>query len=152
MSNEKLDAHATYRELIDALVQKTPSMWGRLVREEGSLGRIPDPRQPLPWQRPEDVRAAEARRQERIHAGAFVGRLDAGDRAILARLLDEERTGGIHDVLATLTWYLDSRDVEWSVRGEPMPVGYEGGLHCDYVGRVAGDWTWPETDGDSGSG
>jgi len=152
MSDEKLDAHATYRELIDTLVQKTPSMWGTSVRERGNLGRIPDPVQPQPWRSAEDVQAAEGRRQERIDVGAFVGRLDAGDRAILARLLDEERSGGIHDVLATLTWYLDCRDVEWSVRGEPMPIGYEGGLHYDYVGRVAGDWPWPETDGDSGSG
>jgi hypothetical protein len=58
-------------------------------------------------------------------------------------MLREERSGAVHDVLALLTWWIQCWDVPLTYRGEPMPVGVEGGMHNDYVGRLEGDWDWP---------
>lgn len=59
-------------------------------------------------------------------------------------MLQAERDGAIHDVLAVLSWWIDCRDVGFAVDGEPMPVSLSGtGLHGDYVGRRDG-WQWPK--------
>ena len=67
-------------------------------------------------------------------------------RVLLSEMLHEERSGAIHDVLAVLTWWILTRDVGLTFRGEPMPVELSGmGLHGDYVGRLqAPHWEWPE--------
>jgi hypothetical protein len=73
--------------------------------------------------------------------------LSPGQREVLSRMLQEERDGTIHDVLADLSWWIDCRGVGWNVRGQPMPVDQSGmGLHGDYVGRQQG-WQWPISDG-----
>ena len=76
----------------------------------------------------------------------FIGSLNRSQREILARMLQEERDGAIHDVLAALTWWVVSRGVGLTFHGEPMPVDLSGmGLHGDYVGRREG-WDWPSGD------
>jgi hypothetical protein len=42
----------------------------------------------------------------RAHArfNEFIQKLSAEDRALLSEMLQEERDGAIHDVLAALTW------------------------------------------------
>jgi hypothetical protein len=58
-------------------------------------------------------------------------------------MLTHERESAIHDVLATLTWWIDCRDVGLTYQGAAMPVQLSGmGLHGDYVGRQD-DWEWP---------
>jgi hypothetical protein len=80
-------------------------------------------------------------------ANAFVRSLSSEQRRILGRMLHEERTGAIHDVLAVLTWWILARGVGLTFRGEPMPVELSGqGLHGDYIGRLA-NWVWPGTEG-----
>lgn len=75
---------------------------------------------------------------------AFVRRLSPEDRIVLSEMLQEERDGTIHDVLAALTWWIICQNVGLTFRGEPMPVELSGmGLHGDYVGRRQG-WEWPE--------
>jgi hypothetical protein len=54
-----------------------------------------------------------------------------------------KRSRAIHDVLANLTWWLDTGRVKWSSGEEPMPAELEGGLHCDFIGRLEG-WKWPD--------
>jgi hypothetical protein len=77
----------------------------------------------------------------------FVGSLTEPRRELLARMLQEERDGAIHDVLAVLTWWIISRDVSLTFRGEPMPIDLSGmGLHGDYFGRRDG-WDWSSGDG-----
>jgi len=73
----------------------------------------------------------------------FIASLSTTQVGLLAEMLREERYSAVHDVLARLTWWIDCREVALTYRGEPMPVALEGGLHYDYVGRLAGDWAWP---------
>lgn len=62
-------------------------------------------------------------------------------------MLQEERDGAIHDVLAGLTWWIDCQEVGFTFRGESMPVDLSGmGLHGDYIGRREG-WDWPDDGG-----
>jgi len=76
----------------------------------------------------------------------FIGSLNRSQRELLASMLQEERDGAIHDVLAALTWWIVSRGVGLTFHGEPMPVDLSGmGLHGDYVGRREG-WDWPSED------
>lgn len=73
----------------------------------------------------------------------LIDRLSESERDLLVRMLRDERNETIHDVLALLTWWIDCGGVEWSFRGQPMPVDQSGtGLHGDYVGRCNG-WEWP---------
>ena len=79
----------------------------------------------------------------------FIGSLSKSQRDLLCRMLQEERDGAIHDLLATLSWWVDCRGVGFTFRGEPMPVDLSGmGLHGDFVGRRDG-WDWP-AGGDDG--
>ncbi|MBA4031874.1 MAG: hypothetical protein C0478_13425 [Planctomyces sp.] len=76
----------------------------------------------------------------------FIQTLPPENRTLLSEMIQEERDGAIHDVLAALTWWLTSQDVGLTFRGEAMPIEFSGmGLHGDYVGRRDG-WDWP-TDG-----
>jgi hypothetical protein len=73
----------------------------------------------------------------------FIRSLSPEHRELLSQMLQEERDGAIHDVLAALTWWITTRDVGLTFRGMPMPVELSGtGLHGDYVGRRDG-WDWP---------
>jgi hypothetical protein len=73
----------------------------------------------------------------------FIESLSEEQREILARMLQEERDGAIHDVLAALSWWIDARGMGFTLNGKPMPVDLSGmGLHGDYVGRRDG-WEWP---------
>lgn len=114
-----------YKAIIDQLVDETShSVHERLVVDEGVWLKTPD-------EEP---------------ANAFVQSLTGEQRRILARILHDERTAAIHDVLAVLTWWISTRGVGLTFRGEPMPVELSGqGLHGDYVGRLT-DWKWPESD------
>ena len=76
----------------------------------------------------------------------FIGTLSKKHRKLLAQMLQEERDGAIHDVLAALTWWISARGVGLTFRGKPMPVELSGmGLHGDYIGRRDG-WEWPGSD------
>jgi hypothetical protein len=73
----------------------------------------------------------------------FIGTLSPSQRKLLSEMLQEERDGAIHDVLAALSWWIDCQDVGLTYRGTRMPVDLSGmGLHGDYVGRRDG-WEWP---------
>jgi hypothetical protein len=81
----------------------------------------------------------------------FIRSLSTEHRTLLSHMLQDERDGAIHDVLATLTWWMTARGVGLTFRGKNMPVELSGaGLHGDYIGRRDG-WNWPssneETDG-----
>jgi hypothetical protein len=111
-----------YMAIIDQLVSETShGVSERLVGEDGIWSKAPR----------EDA------------ANEFVRSLSTEQRRMLARMLHKERTGAIHDVLALLTWWILTRDIALTFRGEPMPTDLSGmGLHGDYVGRLA-DWEWP---------
>ena len=120
--SRRIDA---YKAMIDQLVTETSqSVHERLIVDEGV------------WLKTRDEEAANA----------LVRSLTDEQRRILGRMLHDERTGTIHDVLAVLTWWILTRGVGLTFRGEPMPVELSGqGLHGDYTGRLSG-WEWPESD------
>lgn len=112
-----------YKAIIDELVNETRhSMSSRLVVEDGIYSKVPDYK-PL---------------------NKLVESLDPDERRMLAQMLQHEREGAIHDVLAVLTWWMTARDVGLTYQGKPMPIELSGmGLHGDFVGRCD-DWDWPE--------
>ena len=114
-----------YKAIIDQLVTETSyGVRERLVREEGICSKAPN--------------------EEAVNA--FVRSLSIEQRQMLAQILHDERQGAIHDVLALLTWWISTRDVGLTFRGEPMPTELSGeGLDGDYIGRLA-DWPWPDGD------
>lgn len=122
-----MDAPATpsdaYKAIIDQLVNQTRlSGPGSSVAERGIFSNAPA-------------------HQE---YNAFIRSLSPQHRSLLARMLSEARDEAIHDVLAALTWWMTTRDVGLTFRGEPTPIELSGmGLHGDYVGRKNG-WEWPE--------
>jgi hypothetical protein len=113
-----------YKNIIDDLVEQTPSVSGRLVTEEkiytrgqGDFGK---------------------------EMNDFVNGLSEKQRIALAAMLTDERRSGIGDVLSRLTWWINCKGVALLVHGEPMPVDLSGmGIHGDYVGRLEG-WNWPK--------
>ena len=114
-----------YKAIIDELVSETShSVHERSIVEEGV------------WLKARDAEPANA----------FVRSLSLDQRRMLARVVHDERTAAIHDVLALLTWWISTRGVRLTFQREPMPVELSGqGLHGDYVGRL-NDWEWPEND------
>lgn len=115
-----------YKAIIDQLVTETShGVNERLVREQGIF--------------------RGARDEPGVHS--FVESLTTEQRSTLAQMLYAERTAAIHDVLAVFTWWIVTREVGLTFRGEAMPVELSGmGLHGDYIGRLD-DWEWPG-DGD----
>jgi len=111
-----------YKQIIDQLVEQSPSLGARLVTEESNYSKAPAFR----------------------HTNDLVRALAPEQRAVLAQMLTHERESAIHDVLAALTWWIDCRDVGLTYQGQAMPVQLSGeGLHGDYVGR-RDDWEWPK--------
>ena len=109
-----------YKAIIDQLVNET-RLSGSCVAEKGIFSNAPADQE----------------------YNAFIQSLSTKQRALLARMLSEERDGTIHDVLAMLTWWLIAREVSLTYRGEAMPTELSGmGMHGDYVGRRDG-WEWP---------
>lgn len=110
-----------YKQIIDHLVEESPSLGARLVREVGIYSKAPALR----------------------HTNDLVRALTLEQRVVLAEMLTHERVNAIHDVLAALSWWIDCRGVGLTYQGQPMPVQLSGeGLHGDYVGR-RDKWDWP---------
>jgi hypothetical protein len=115
-------ALSVYQAIIDEFVSKT-RLYGSSahVAEIGVFSNAPD------------------------HAkfNQFIEALTPSQRELLSEMLQEEREGAIHDLLASLSGWIDCQDVGLTYQGKPMPVDLSGmGLHGDYVGRRDG-WEWP---------
>ena len=77
----------------------------------------------------------------------LVRSLSGSQKETLAGMLDKARSGGVHDLLSRLTWWIESQGLRLSYRGQPMPVDFSGmGLHGDYIGRLVKEdpWDWPK--------
>jgi hypothetical protein len=60
----------------------------------------------------------------------LISSLDPQQRSMLAELLLDERAGTVFDVLATLSWWIECRDVRLTFKGKRLPVGEDGlGMH-----------------------
>lgn len=112
-----------YKAIIDKLVNETPLYGsGPRVAERGVFSNAPSHKE----------------------YNDFIRTLTPEHRALLARMLNEEREGGVFAVLADLTWWMTTREVGLTFRGETMPIELSGeGLHGDYIARKDG-WEWPK--------
>lgn len=121
MSNPQT-ALSVYQTIIDEFVSKTRFYGSSAhVAESGVFSNAPD------------------------HAkfNQFIATLTHLQRELLSEMLQEERDSAIHDILASLSEWIDCQDVGLTYQGKPMPVDLSGmGLHGDYVGRREG-WEWP---------
>lgn len=117
---------STYQEIIDQIVRET--------RTNSAYSKRASENRPFPVESEQD------------DFNNLLLSLTEDQRTLLSSVLLQERHSSIHDVLAVLSWWIESRDVGLSENGEPMPVDFSGmGLHGDYVGRV-NDWAWPGTE------
>jgi len=113
-----------YKSFIDDLVSNAKEMGsGSRLASQGNL-------------------ILESKDDEKAFKKLF-SQLSPSQRDLLIRVLQEERHGAFHDLLAALTWQIDCNGFALTFQGEPMQY-YEGGLHCDFVGRASGDWEWPQ--------
>lgn len=116
-------AHA-YRVIIDQLVA--------VCRDgQGQIG----PRRALAGVWNPHADAASAPDQHAINE--LLARLSVADRDVVARMLARAFEGGVFETLKML----ESHSVA------PFEDGYEGGPYHDFVGRLAGDWDWPDDAG-----
>jgi len=119
MSN--ISKPATYRELIDELVRVCREWQGQVGADRARLGI---------W----NASATPDFLPDQHEINVFLKRLDASEREILAKMLEEQVEVGIFEALKVLE--------EFEVA--PFEEGYEGSPYNDFIGRLAGDWEWPE--------
>lgn len=67
----------------------------------------------------------------------LLARLSWADREIVAQMLAEAFEGGVFETLKAL----EAHGVP------PFEEGYEGSPSDDFMGRLAGNWRWPEDAG-----
>jgi hypothetical protein len=129
--NEPTTPIGVYKAMIDQLVSET-----RLL---GSSGHVVE-------------RAIFSKAPAHQGFNKFIRSLSPEHRRLLSLMLQEERDNAIHDVLAALTWWINTRGVGLTFHGKPISVELSGaGLHGDYVGRLDG-WDWPDTEDTEGQG
>ena len=58
-----------------------------------------------------------------------------GEQAILALMLAHEVEAGVFETLKVLEQYEIA----------PFEDGYEGSPFHDFIGRISGEWEWPES-------
>jgi hypothetical protein len=73
----------------------------------------------------------------------FISALSIDQKDVLAEIVQMERDGGIHDVLAYLDEQRDLDSMVISVNGIEMAVSPFESMHYDFVARCDGD-TWPD--------
>ena len=112
-----------YRAVIDEMVRVLREGQGHIGAERARAGT---------W-----TKSAASNFMPEQHAiNAFLQRLDSGEREVLAGMLLHQVEVGMFEALKALEKY----------NVPPFEDGYEGSAFNDLVGRVGGDWDWPEED------
>jgi Family of unknown function (DUF6547) len=111
-----------YKAFIDALVHIRPDVYARWIEEN------------RPWPDLPENRAINE----------FIVKLTAGQREVLATLLQRARDSGIHDTLAYLNEAMNLEGLRLVRNGSEFPVEpFETQLNYDWTCRREGD-AWPE--------
>lgn len=110
-----------YRELIDAFVHSCHEGAGQV-----SAKRIRDG----VWA----PNASQSTLPTEHAMNALLQSLTPSQKDTLAQIVAGQFEGGVFDVIAQLSW----QDLE------PFDRAYEGDPFNDFIGRLAGDWPWPE--------
>lgn len=114
------DKWQAYREFIDALVDD-------VEKGQGAIG--PNRVRSGVWNR----NATEGDMPDQYAINQLLSRMSGTDREVIALMLRNEFTSGVHSVLVQL----HERNVP------PCEDAYEGTPFHDFVGRLDG-WEWPE--------
>jgi hypothetical protein len=113
------DEDLFYRSFIDRLVSACREGQGQIGRRRVEAGV---------W----NVNARADQHEDQHEINLLLARLPQSDRAIVARMIEEEFSGGVHTTLVALH--------EASLA--PFDKAYEGTPFHDFVGRLMG-WEWP---------
>lgn len=114
------DEDRTYRTLVDLLVDACRTGQGQIGPRRARAGL---------W----NANATAQQLPEQHELNLFLARLSEADREILARMLEQSFSGGVHAALATLH----------EAKLAPFDKAYEGTPFHDFVGRLNG-WEWPD--------
>jgi len=118
--------NAAYKWFIEELYRiAKSSVSANRIRKSGHPERINDADLPL--------ETDEARRKE------FFLRQKSEDREMLARLLEEERIGAIHDVASFLEGHLSCDEMKVTFGDQDIPASPYWSMHHDLIGLVHGE-------------
>jgi len=129
---------ARYKAFIDTLVDRKESVEARRLRTNWRAPLL-TPDELAREQRRGNGDASEATQQRFQRYNALVESMTPEQREFVSDLLQQEREGGMHDVLAVLTdgrYHLSQDGVQLAFE----PFGTES--YFDFVARAAGD-AWP---------
>jgi hypothetical protein len=118
---EEVSKPASYRLLIDDLIHKLRHGQGQLGAGRARRGL---------WN--QNARPDLFPDQHAINE--LLGRLSPQDRETIAQMLEDQVEVGMFETLKALE----------ELRIPPFEEGYEGSPCNDFIGRLAGDWDWPE--------
>jgi len=113
-----------YRDMIDELVSMCRRGQGQIGADRARKGVWND-------------NATTDSLQDQCEANLLLARLTQDEREILSRLLADEVVTGVFETLKVLEKY----------QVPPFEDGYEGSPFHDFIGRLGGDWEWPEDAG-----
>jgi hypothetical protein len=112
-----------YRAVIDGMVRALREGQGQIGARRARAGL---------W----NQNATQDSIPEQHAINVLLQRLDPGGREVLAGMLVHQVELGMFEALKVLEEY----------EVPPFTDGYEGSPFHDFVGRVSGDWDWPEED------
>jgi hypothetical protein len=112
---------ALYRELIDSLVNACNNGQGQIGARRARAGV---------WNPHIDADSAPDQHAMNL----LLVRLSESDRETIAMMLSQAFQGGVFESLKVLETF----------EVPPFLEGYEGSPYDDFIGRVQGDWDWPE--------
>lgn len=113
-----------YKQFIDDLVEEREDVVARRFREKIMMPR---------------------NSEELIAENNLIKKLNDDDRMLVSRLLQEARDGGVHDTLRYLNDEILCNGMKISIGGVELPESPFGmTMYQDWVGRVAGDYDWPD--------
>lgn len=108
-----------YKELIDGLVSRNNSIDAKIILNKGY-----------------------PRTTENQAYNELLDSLSADQKDVLAKLIQDARTGGIHDTLAYLNEKMDLDHLVLSQDGEILPHDEFASLHYDFICHCAAE-EWP---------
>ncbi len=109
-----------YKVFIDGLVERSEGVLGKWILEKGYPAT-----------------------DENKEINNFLTSLTDSQKTILVKMVQDARTGGIHDTLAYMNEKMDCDNLVISQAGEPFPYDYFDSMNYDFISRNAGD-AWPE--------
>lgn len=110
-----------YRDLIDALVKVCRSGQGQVGADRARRGV---------W----NPHVAEDGDADQHALNLLLQKLSLSERDALARALEHAFEDGVFETLKALE----------EAQIPPFQDGYEGSPYHDFVGRLGGDWEWPQ--------